>query len=67
MNRTRGFINLNRFKSGRAIKKLKNAVADKRKVKEEGSKRRGLRLSLTPLSAWLSSLWHPANGFLASV
>jgi len=32
MNRTRGFVNLNRFKSGRAIKKLKRAV-DKYRLK----------------------------------
>jgi len=32
MNRTRGFVNLNRFKSGRAIKKLKR-VADKYRLK----------------------------------
>ena len=32
MNRTRGFINLNRFKSGRAIKKLKRVV-DKYRLK----------------------------------
>jgi len=32
MNRTKGFINLNRFKSGRAIKRLK-LVPDKYKVK----------------------------------
>ena len=31
MNRTRGFVNLNRFKSGRTIKKLSKAVYDKRK------------------------------------
>jgi hypothetical protein len=31
MNRTRGFVNLNRFKSGRAIKKLSKAAPDKRK------------------------------------
>ena len=67
MNRTRGFVNLNRFKSGRAIKRLKDVVVDKRKVKEVGSKRKGLRLSLTLLSARLSSLYNPANGFLASV
>jgi len=30
MNRTRGFVNLNRFKSGRAIKKLGKAVSDRR-------------------------------------
>ncbi|MBA7485597.1 hypothetical protein ES707_21145 [subsurface metagenome] len=33
MDRTRGFINLNRFKSGRAIKKLSKAVYDKRQDK----------------------------------
>ena len=31
MNRTKGFVNLNRFKSGRAIKKLSKASYDKRK------------------------------------
>ena len=31
MNRTRGFVNLNRFKSGRAIKKLSKATHDRRK------------------------------------
>jgi len=31
MNRTRGFVNLNRFKSGRAIKRLSKAVYDKQK------------------------------------
>jgi len=31
MNRTKGFVNLNRFKSGRAIKRLSKAVYDKRK------------------------------------
>jgi hypothetical protein len=30
MNRTKGFVNLNRFKSGRAIKKLGKASYDKR-------------------------------------
>jgi hypothetical protein len=33
MNRTRGFVNLNRFKSGRAIKKFSKAEHDKRKRK----------------------------------
>jgi len=33
MNRTRGFVNLNRFKSGRAIKRLK-AISDKYKLKK---------------------------------
>ncbi len=31
MNRTRGLINLNRFKSGRTIKRLSKAVYDKQK------------------------------------
>lgn len=31
MNRTKGFVNLNRFKSGRAIKKLGKASYDRRK------------------------------------
>jgi len=33
MNRTKGFVNLNRFKSGRAIKRLSKAEYDKRKLK----------------------------------
>ena len=38
MNRIRGFINLNRFKSGRTIKQLSKAVYDKHKKsrKKEG-------------------------------
>lgn len=32
VNRTRGFVNLNKFKSGKAIKRLK-AVADKHRLK----------------------------------
>lgn len=32
MNRTRGFVNLNRFKSGRVIKRLKRGP-DKHKMK----------------------------------
>jgi hypothetical protein len=32
MNRTKGFVNLNRFKSGRAIKRLR-LVPDKYKMK----------------------------------
>jgi len=32
MNRTRGFVNLNRFKSGRAIKRLRNIPDDRRKL-----------------------------------
>jgi len=34
MNRTRGFVNLNRFKSGKAIKRLK-VVPGKNGVKEQ--------------------------------
>jgi len=34
MNRTRGFVNLNRFKSGRAIKRLGKAIYDKRQNKQ---------------------------------
>ncbi len=33
MNRTRGFVNLNRFKSGRAIKLLNKITYDKCKKK----------------------------------
>ena len=39
VNRTRGFVNLNRFKSGKAIKKLYKTVHDSRKTVQE--KRRG--------------------------
>ncbi len=37
MNRTRGFVNLNRFKSGRAIKRLNKITYDtcKKKVGKE--------------------------------
>lgn len=41
MNRTRGFVNLNRFKSGRSIKKLTKIADDKQRVRVEGRKRRG--------------------------
>ncbi len=34
MNRTRGFVNLNRFKSGRNIKRLKRVVG-KYKLKKQ--------------------------------
>ena len=37
MNRTKGFVNLNRFKSGRAIKRFKK-VADKYKSKVKPGK-----------------------------
>jgi len=35
MNRTRGFVNLNRFKSGRAIKKLSKLAPDKRRKRDK--------------------------------
>ena len=35
MNRTRGFVNLNRFKSGKAIKRLSKAVYDRGKKAEK--------------------------------
>jgi len=33
VNRTRGFVNLNRFKSGRAIKKLSKLAPDRHRRK----------------------------------
>jgi len=39
VNRTRGFVNQNRFKSGRAIKRLKQ-VTDKHNVKRQTKKSR---------------------------
>ncbi len=41
MNRTRGFVNRNRFKSGKAIKRLDKITHDRRKGKLSG-KDRGL-------------------------
>ena len=41
MNRTRGFVNLNRFKSGRAIKRLKKVTDDKQEIGLEGRRRWG--------------------------
>lgn len=38
VNRTRGFVNLNRFKSARAIKRLSKAVYDGRKNKQKKMK-----------------------------
>jgi len=35
MNRTRGFVNLNRFKSGRAIKRLKSSLYSKSENKQK--------------------------------
>ena len=35
MNRTKGFVNLNRFKSGRAIKKLSKTVYDRHRDKSK--------------------------------
>ena len=40
MNRTRGFVNLNRFKSGRAIKRLMKIADDKQRVRVDDKKRR---------------------------
>lgn len=36
MNRTKGFVNLNRFKSGRAIKRLSKSTGDKYRPKVKG-------------------------------
>ena len=41
MNRTRGFVNLNRFKSGRAIKKLGKLAGDRHRLKIGARKRGG--------------------------
>ncbi len=41
MNRTRGFVNLNRFKSGRAIKRLKKVADGWGRVKIGGKKAKG--------------------------
>ena len=41
MNRTRGFVNLNRFKSGRAIKKLGKLTDDRHRLKIGARKRGG--------------------------
>lgn len=38
MNRSRGFVNLNRFKSGKAIKRLSKAVYDRGKKAEKRGK-----------------------------
>jgi len=43
MNRTRGFVNLNRFKSGRTIKRLTKIADDKQRTRVEGRKRRSKR------------------------
>ena len=40
MNRTRGFTNLNRFKSGRAIKRLMKVTDDRHKIRMERKKQR---------------------------
>ena len=41
VNRTKGFVNLNRFKSGRAIKRLSKFTDDKHKVGLERRKQEG--------------------------
>jgi len=43
MNRTRGFVNLNRFKSGRAIKRLMKITDDTHRIRVEGRKQGGKR------------------------
>jgi hypothetical protein len=40
MNRTRGFVNLNRFKSGRAIKQLMKIADDKQRIRVAGRRQR---------------------------
>lgn len=40
MNRTGGFVNLNRFKSGRAIKRLMKVADDKQRIRMERRKQR---------------------------
>ena len=39
MNRTRGFVHLNRFKSGRAIKQLGKATDEQYKIKNKVKRR----------------------------
>jgi hypothetical protein len=41
MNRTKGFVNLNRFRSGRAIKRFTKTLHDKNEGKTERQKRIG--------------------------
>ena len=42
VNRTKGFVNLNRFKSGRAIKRLnQNCYVKHKKAREEGGQDKG--------------------------
>ena len=38
MNRTRGFVNQNRFKSGRAIKRVNSVTVNKRSKRVSGKK-----------------------------
>jgi len=40
MNRTKGFVNLNRFKSGRAIKRLKKANDAQYEIKNKVKRKR---------------------------
>jgi len=40
MNRTRGFVNLNRFKSGRAIKRFKKANDTQGEIKNKVQRKR---------------------------
>ena len=39
MNRTRGFVNLNRFKSGRAIKRFEKVTHEQPKIKNRSNKK----------------------------
>ncbi len=41
MNRTKGFVNLNRFKSGRAIKRLTKITDDTHLIRVEDRKQGG--------------------------
>jgi hypothetical protein len=41
VNRTRGFVNLNRFKSGRGIKRLSKVTDDKHRIRAKGKEERG--------------------------
>jgi len=55
VNRTRGFINLNRFKSGRAIKQLSKAIYDRRKKKVRKRINDG---SVSCISCWVLASLH---------
>ncbi len=49
MNRTRGFVNLNRFKSGKAIKRLSKISYDKhKKIRGERGQGKGQEEKVSP-------------------